>query len=285
MIAITGATGQLGRLVIASLVRQVPAKNIVALVRDPSKASDFKAQGIDVRTADYNQPATLDSALQGVEKLLLISGNELGKRATQHNAVIAAAQKAGVAHIVYTSVLKASSSALPVVAEHLETEKALRESGIAYTLLRNTWYTENYTGNVDGILASGIVLHATQGKRIAPATRADLAEAAARVLAEAGHENKTYELNGDEAFTLADFAAAISKAFAKNISAQETDAENLTKVLESVGVPKLWADFQAATDLAIAQGALEPVGGDLAKLLGRPTQTLSEVLALMAKNH
>lgn len=285
MIAITGATGQLGRLVIASLVRQVPAKNIVALVRDPSKASDFKAQGIDVRTADYNQPATLDSALQGVKKLLLISGNELGKRATQHNAVIAAAQKAGVAHIVYTSVLKASSSALPVVAEHLETEKALRESGIAYTLLRNTWYTENYTGNVDGILASGIVLHATQGKRIAPATRADLAEAAARVLAEAGHENKTYELNGDEAFTLADFAAAISKAFAKNISAQETDAENLTKVLESVGVPKLWADFQAATDLAIAQGALEPVGGDLAKLLGRPTQTLSEVLALMAKNH
>ena len=285
MIAITGATGQLGRLVIASLVRQVPAKNIVALVRDPSKASDFKAQGIDVRSADYNQPATLDSALQGVEKLLLISGNELGKRATQHNAVIAAAQKAGVAHIVYTSVLKASSSALPVVAEHLETEKALRESGIAYTLLRNTWYTENYTGNVDGILASGIVLHATQGKRIAPATRADLAEAAARVLAEAGHENKTYELNGDEAFTLADFAAAISKAFAKNISAQETDAENLTKVLESVGVPKLWADFQAATDLAIAQGALEPVGGDLAKLLGRPTQTLSEVLVLMAKNH
>ncbi len=285
MIAITGATGQLGRLVIASLVRQVPAKNIVALVRDPSKASDFKAQGIDVRSADYNQPATLDSALQGVEKLLLISGNELGKRATQHNAVIAAAQKAGVAHIVYTSVLKASSSALPVVAEHLETEKALRESGIAYTLLRNTWYTENYTGNVDGILASGIVLHATQGKRIAPATRADLAEAAARVLAEAGHENKTYELNGDEAFTLADFAAAISKAFAKNISAQETDAENLTKVLESVGVPKLWADFQAATDLAIAQGALEPVGGDLAKLLGRPTQTLSDVLVLMAKNH
>ena len=285
MIAITGATGQLGRLVIASLVRQVPAKNIVALVRDPSKASDFKAQDIDVRTADYNQPATLDSALQGVEKLLLISGNELGKRATQHNAVIAAAQKAGVAHIVYTSVLKASSSALPVVAEHLETEKALRESGIAYTLLRNTWYTENYTGNVDGILASGIVLHATQGKRIAPATRADLAEAAARVLAEAGHENKTYELNGDEAFTLADFAAAISKAFAKNISAQETDAENLTKVLESVGVPKLWADFQAATDLAIAQGALEPVGGDLAKLLGRPTQTLSEVLVLIAKNH
>lgn len=285
MIAITGATGQLGRLVVAELVKRVPAQQIVALVRDPSKAESWQKQGITVRTADYNEPATLDSALKGVKKLLLISGNEIGKRATQHNAVIAAAQKAGVSHIVYTSVLKASSSSLPVVAEHLDTEKALKESGLHYTLLRNTWYTENYTANLAGILASGTVLHATQGKRIAPATRADLAEAAARVLAEAGHENKVYELNGDETFTLSEFATAISAQTGKAISAQETDTKTLTQVLESAGVPKLWADFQAATDLAIAEGALEPVGNDLHRLLGRATTTLAQALAATANSH
>lgn len=194
MIAITGATGQLGQYVIESLMKTVPASQIVAIVRNPAKAQALTAQGITVRQADYGDEAALTSALQGVEKLLLISSSEVGQRAPQHRNVINAAKTAGVKFIAYTSLLHADKSPLGLADEHIETEKMLADSGIVYTLLRNGWYTENYLASAPAALEHGVFIGAAGDGKIASATRADYAAAAARVISEAGHEGKVYEL-------------------------------------------------------------------------------------------
>lgn len=283
MLAVTGASGQLGQLVITELLRTTPANRIVALVRDPAKAKHFSARGVTVRRADYNDPSTLESALQGVERLLLISGNEIGQRTAQHAAVITAAKSAGVRHIAYTSILKADTSTLPVAPEHQATELNLKKSGLATTFLRNTWYTENYTDTLSSVLSSGAVYHATQGKAVAPATRADLAAAAAVVLTTPGHENKIYELNGDESFTLEEFARAVAEWSGKKISAVEITPAELENALKKAGVPDLWARFSADTDVAIAKGDLTAVNSDLQKLIGRKTTTLRAFLATLSR--
>lgn len=196
MIAITGATGQLGHYVIESLMKTVPASQIVAIVRNPAKAQALAAQGITVRQADYGDEAALTSALQGVEKLLLISSSEVGQRAPQHRNVINAAKAAGVKFIAYTSLLHADTSPLGLADEHIETEKMLADSGIVYTLLRNGWYSENYLASAPAALEHGVFIGAAGDGKIASATRADYAAAAARVISEAGHEGKVYELAG-----------------------------------------------------------------------------------------
>jgi NAD(P)H dehydrogenase (quinone) len=206
-IAITGATGQLGQLVVNKLKEKVSSDNIVALVRSKQKASNL---GVEAREADYDKPETLESALNGIDTLLLISGSEVGKRARQHYNVIDAAKKAGVKWIVYTSLLHADTSTISLAGEHLETEAALKQSGIPFTLLRNGWYTENYTGSIRGALAGGAFIGSAGHGKIASAARADFAEAAVAVLTSRGHEGKVYELAGDEAYTLTDFAAEIS---------------------------------------------------------------------------
>ena len=188
MIAITGATGQLGHYVIKSLMKTVPASQIVAIVRNPAKAQALTAQGITVRQADYGDEAALTSALQGVEKLLLISSSEVGQRAPQHRNVINAAKTAGVKFIAYTSLLHADKSPLGLADEHIETEKMLADSGIVYTLLRYGWYTENYLASAPAALEHGVFIGAAGDGKIASATRADYAAAAARVISEAGHE-------------------------------------------------------------------------------------------------
>ncbi len=211
MIAITGATGQLGQHVIESLLKTVPAGNVVAIVRNPAKAQALTAQGIHVRQGDYGDEAALKLALQGVEKLLLISSSEVGQRASQHRNVINAAKAAGVKFIAYTSLLHANTSPLGLADEHVETEKMLADSGIAYTLLRNGWYTENYLASAPAALEHGVFIGAAGDGKIASATRADYAAAAARVISEAGHEGKVYELAGDSGWTLTQLAAELTK--------------------------------------------------------------------------
>ncbi|EMQ1830295.1 NAD(P)H:quinone oxidoreductase [Escherichia coli] len=276
MIAITGATGQLGHYVIESLMKTVPASQIVAIVRNPAKAQALAAQGITVRQADYGDEAALTSALQGVEKLLLLSSSEVGQRAPQHRNVINAAKAAGVKFIAYTSLLHADKSPLGLADEHIETEKMLADSGIVYTLLRNGWYSENYLASVPAALEHGVFIGAAGDGKIASATRADYAAAAARVISEAGHEGKVYELVGDSAWTLTQLAAELTKQSGKQVTYQNLSEADFAAALKSVGLPDGLADMLADSDVGASKGGLFDDSKTLSKLIGRPTTTLAE---------
>ena len=278
MIAITGATGQLGRLVIQNLLKSVPAGQIVAAVRSPEKAADLAALGLQVRQADYAQPATLEAAFQGADKLLLISSSEVGQRAPQHAAVIAAAKKAGVKLLAYTSILRADSSPLGLAAEHNETETMLRASGLPHVLLRNGWYTENYTGSVGAAVQYGAVMGSAKDGRIASAARADYAAAAAAVLTKEGQAGKVYELAGDTAYTLADLAAEIARQSGKPVVYKDMPEAEYKAALMQVGLPEGFAALLADSDVGASKGGLFDDGHQLSQLIGRPTTPLDEVV-------
>ena len=276
MIAITGATGQLGHLVLQNLLKTTAASQIVAIVRNPAKAEALSQQGIVVRQADYTDEAAFTAALQGVDKLLLISSSEVGQRTPQHRNVIHAAKAAGVKFIAYTSLLHADKSPLGLHVEHVETEKMLAESGIPYALLRNGWYTENYLASAPQALEHGVFIGAAGDGKIASATRADYAEAAARVIAEEGHAGKVYELAGDEAWTLSELAAALSKQSGKNVVYQNLSEADFAAALKSVGLPAGLADMLADSDVGAAKGGLFDDSRTLSALIGRPTTPLAE---------
>jgi NAD(P)H dehydrogenase (quinone) len=275
-IGISAATGQLGRLVVRKLKEKGTSDTLVALVRNPEKASDL---GVETREADYSEPDTLKTALQGIDTLLLISSSEVGQRATQHQNVISAAQKAGVKHIVYTSLLHADTSSLSLAEEHLATEAALKEAGLPYTLLRNGWYTENYTGSIGGALAGGAFMGSAGEGKISGATRADYAEAAVAVLTSSGHEGKVYELAGDDAFTLQELAAELSRQTGKEIPYKNLSEADYAAALASFGVPEGFAHAIAGWDVAASTGTLYDDSHQLSSLIGRPTTPLSEAVA------
>jgi NAD(P)H dehydrogenase (quinone) len=276
MIAITGATGQLGRLIVNKLKDKVPASDIVALVRSAAKAADL---GVAAREADYDQPAMLESALSGVDTLLLISSSEVGKRATQHHNVIAAAKKVGVERIVYTSLLHADTSRLNLAEEHLATETELKASGIPFTILRNGWYTENYTGSIAGALAGGAFLGSADEGKISSATRADFADAAVAVLITEGHEGRTYELAGDESWTLSELASEISRQIGREIPYKNLPEEEYAAALIGFGLPEAFARVIASWDVGASEGALFDDSRQLSKLTRRPTTPLSIAVA------
>lgn len=281
MIAVTGATGQLGRLVIAALLKNgVKADQIIALARHPEKAADLEKDGVQVRDFNYTQPEAMVIGLEGVDKLLLISSNELGQRATQHRHVIEAAKKAGVQLLAYTSVLHATGSALGLAAEHVQTEQALAASGVPHVLLRNGWYNENYTGGVPSAVAHGALLGAAGEGRISSAARADYAEAAAVVLAGEGHVGKTYELAGDSSYTLAELAAEIARQAGKQVPYKDLPEAEYKAALIQVGLPEPVAELLANSDAAAAKGALFDDSKVLSKLIGRATTPVAESVAL-----
>ena len=275
MIVVTGATGQLGRLVIASLLKKVPAASIVAAVRNVEKAKDLKAQGVQVRHADYTQPVTWEAALKDADKVLLISSSEIGQRAKQHRSVIDAAKRAGVKLLAYTSVLHADTSVLGLAAEHRETEAYIRASGVPFVLLRNGWYTENYTAGIPTALSLGAVYGSAGDGHISSATRADYAEAAARVLSTEGQAGKTYELAGDTAYTLSVFAAEISRQNGKAVNYVNLPEAEYKKALLGAGLPEFVAELLANSDTGASKGALFDEGQQLSKLIGRPTTPLA----------
>ena len=276
MIAITGATGQLGQHVIESLLKTVPASQIVAIVRNPAKATALSQQGITVRQADYSDEAALTAALQGIDKLLLISSSEVGQRAPQHRNVINAAKAAHVKFIAYTSLLHADTSPLGLADEHVATEKMLAESGIAYALLRNGWYTENYLASAPAALEHGVFIGAAGEGKIASATRADYAAAAARVISEDGHAGKTYELAGDAGWTLSQLAAELAKQSGKKVVYQNLSEADFAAALKSVGLPAGLADMLADSDTGASKGGLFDDSHTLSKLIGRPTTSLAD---------
>ncbi|WP_145529421.1 SDR family oxidoreductase [Yersinia alsatica] len=279
MIAVTGATGQLGRLVINALLKKVPASEIIAAVRHPEKASDLAALGLQVRKADYSQPATLDAAFQGVDKLLLISSSEVGQRVAQHTAVINAAKHAGVKLLAYTSLLHADKSILGLGEEHRATEALLRESGLPVVLLRNGWYTENYAASIAPALAHGAFIGAVGNGRIASAAREDYAQAAAAVLTQEGQAGKVYELAGDDSYTLAEFSAEIARQSGKPVVYQDLSEADFKQALISAGLPEGFASMLADSDAGAAQGGLFDDSHTLSKLIGRPTTPYAKVIA------
>ncbi|HCR3331030.1 TPA: SDR family oxidoreductase [Morganella morganii] len=276
MIAITGATGLLGQHVIENLLQTVPAGQIVAIVRNPAKGASLSRKGISVRQADYNDEASLIRALQGVEKLLLISSSEIGQRVTQHRNVINAAKSANVKFIAYTSLLHADTSPLSLHTEHVEKEKMLADSGILYTLLRNGWYTENYLASVPAALEHGVFIGAAGDGKIASAARADYAAVAARVISEDGHAGKVYELAGDEAWTLSHLAKELTEQSGKSVVYQNLSQADFVAALKNAGLPDKLSEMLAYSDIGASEGGLFDDSHTLSKLIGRPTTTLAE---------
>lgn len=285
MIVVTGATGQLGRLVIENLLRTEPASSIVALVRDPAKATDLSNRGVQVRQADYTQPASLRTALAGADKLLLISSSELepGKRASHHRAVIDAAIDCELKLIGYTSVLHANTSPLGLAADHVQTEAMLKASAISFVVLRNGWYTENYTISIPTALAHGALMGSAGDGRIASASRADYAAAAALAMTLPDQAGRVYELAGDTAYTLSEFAAEISRQSGKVVKYMDLPRAEYKSALVGFGLPEPIADLLADSDAGASQGGLFDDKHQLSTLIGRPTTPMAETIAAELK--
>ena len=275
-IAVTGATGQLGRLVIGRLKDKTRGADVVALARTPKKAEDL---GVEVREADYTKPETLEAALAGVDTLLFISGSELVDRHGQHHNIIEAAKNAGVKRIVYTSMLYADRSPISLAADHWATEQELTASGIPFTILRNGWYTENSTASIPGALAGGALLGSLGEGRISSASREDYADAAVAALLDESHNGKTYELAGDEGWTMSDFAAEVSRQTGKDIPYRNLPEADYAAALVGFVLPKDVAKSVASWDVAASDGALFDGGHQLAALIGRATTPMSATVA------
>lgn len=279
MYAVTGATGQLGRLVVEALLTTIPANQIVAAARNPAKASDLASRGVIVREADYSRPETLGPALAGVEKVLLISSTEVEGRLPRHGAVIDAAAQAGVSLIAYTSMLHADTSPARLAIEHLKTEELIAASELPAVILRNGWYAENHLMALPAALEHGAFVGAAKGGRFSSAARQDYAEAAARVLATDGHAGRTYELAADQAFTLAELAAEVSRQSGKTIVYNDLSEAAFSDVLIGAGLPADLAALLADADAAASKGALFDAGGALGRLIGRSTTPIQSLVA------
>lgn len=276
MIVVTGANGQLGRLVIEQLLTQVPAGSIVAAVREPAKATDLRERGVQLRHADYDQPATLNAALAGATKVLLISSSEIGQRVAQHGHVVDAAVKAGVELLAYTSILQAPTSPLALAAEHLATERRIQEAGIPSVILRNGWYTENYLQGAAAAIALGTLYGCAGTGRTASAARKDYADAAAAVLTQPGQAGKVYELAGDEAYTMAEFAQELHRVSGKPVSYADLPEAEYQALLTKAGLPPALAAMLADSQAGVARGGLAFEERQLSQLIGRPTTAWTE---------
>lgn len=274
-IGVTGATGQLGTLVIRELKKRIPYDEIVALVRTPEKASKL---GVEIRKFDYTNIEGLSDSLKGIDRLLLISSNEIGQRAKQHLNVIESAWKNGVKWIVYTSLLRADKSSLSLAPEHHITEQAIIDSGIDYTILRNGWYTENYANTIKSAVEGGAYIGSASNGRISSASRADYAEAAAVVITDESHKGKIYELAGDDSYTLHDLAAEISKQSGKKIPYKNLTEGEYIEALKSFNVPGPLAEAIAGWDVSASKDDLYDGSHLLSQLIGRPTTPLSETV-------
>ncbi|MER5782904.1 NmrA family NAD(P)-binding protein [Streptomyces mobaraensis] len=278
-IVITAATGHLGRLVVDELLRKVPAEQVVAAVRNPAKAADLAERGVTVRAADYDDPQALKEAFRAGDRVLLISGNEMGKRVAQHTAVVRAAAAAGVAQLAYTGILGGPDAGFALADEHTATERAIQDAGVPYTFLRNGWYSENYTEALGPVLEHGVVLSNTGTGRIASAARADFAAAAAAVLTGDGHVGRAYELSGDVAWSLDEYAAEVGRQVGRPIAHRSLPPAEHRAVLLGAGVPDPVVTAIVGGEEAAARGALAAVSGDLRRLIGRPTTPVADSIA------
>lgn len=282
MIAVTGANGKFGSLVIEGLLQRIPSEEIIAVVRKPAEATLLQKLGVQIRQGDYDQPETLKEAFQGVEKVLLVSAVVPGQRLRQHKAVIDAAKTAGVKFVAYTSMLNADTSTHMLAAEHLATEQYLANSGLKFALLRNAWYLENHIGMVDAALQHGALVGSAGDGRFASATRADLAQAAVAVLTESAEPKLTYELAGDSSFSMSEFAQELTRRTGREILYTELEPEAYRNLLAGLGLPSVIVDVLVDADLKARLGNFDSSSKDLSQLIGHPTTTLSEAVRQQA---
>ncbi|MFE6837946.1 SDR family oxidoreductase [Streptomyces sp. NPDC057705] len=278
-IVVTAATGALGRLVVGELLNRLPADQVAVVVRDKEKAADLAERGVEVRVADYDDAEALAGAFRAGDRVLLISGNEVGRRVEQHTAVLEAARAAGVAQFAYTGILGGPEADFDLAVDHKGTEQAVLDSGIPYTFLRNGWYHENYTHHLSVVLEHGAVVANAGEGRVASAARADYAAAAAEVLTGEGHLNRIYELSGDATWSFAEYAAELSAQTGREIAYKDVPAGEHLAILTGAGVPAPFAAILVDVDAAIARGRLAGTSGDLARLIGRPATPVAEAIS------
>ena len=279
-IVVTGATGHLGRLVVEELLaRGVPANEVIAAGRAIDKIKDLADRGVRIEAIDYDEPDTLRRAFAGVDKVLLISGTAVGKRVTQHKNSIVAAAEAGVGLLVYTSIANADRSTMRMADDHRATEEALASAGLPVTILRHSWYLESYTGQLAVFLEHGAILGSAGEGRVSAATRADYAAAAAAVLTSDGHADRTYELGGDSAFSMAELAAAVTTLSGREVAYRDLAEHEYAAVLTAAGLPASYAAALAESDCGLARGELLVETGELSRLAGRPTTSMPEAVA------
>lgn len=275
MIVVTAATGKLGSLVVDGLLTKVPAAEIAVAVRSPDKAKPLASRGVEVRLADYAKPQTLENAFHAGDRVLLISSNEIGHRAEQHEAIVAAAKRAGVGLLAYTSILHAEHAKMLLAADHTITEKAIRASGLPFVFLRNGWYLENYTERLAPAIEHGVLLGCAGNGRIAAAARADYAAAAVAVLTGAGRAGDIHELAGDVSFTMSDLAGEVSRQSGRAVAYKDLPVDEYKAALMGFGLPVAYAEALADSDVGITRGELDDKTGTLRRLIGRPTTTLA----------
>ena len=279
-IVVTGASGQLGRLVVADLLRATPEPHVIGIVRNPTVAKELADRGVEPRVARYEDDGAVAAGLAGADKVLLISSSEARRRTWQHRHVIDAAKAAGVRLFVYTSILHADTNAMALEVEHRETEALIRSSGLPFVFLRNGWYTENYTAGLAAALRRGAILGAARDGRISSAARADFARAAAAVLASpANQAGRTYELAGDSAYTLTELAAEIARQSGRPLVYRDLSEAAYKEALQADGLPEEFAALYAECDVKTAEGVLHDESRQLSGLIGRPTTTMAQSVA------
>jgi NAD(P)H dehydrogenase (quinone) len=277
-LVVTGATGQLGRHVVASLLAKgVAADQIIALGRDDERLAELAALGVTTRKVDYSDARAVADALTGADRVLLISSSEVGQRLAQHQNVIDAAKAVGVGLLAYTSVVHADTSGIALAAEHRATEEAIIASGLPYAFLRNSWYIENYSGQLATYTEHGTILGAAGDGRVSAATRADFAEAAAAAIL-LQEPKPVYELGG-VAFSFKELADTVSEVTGTDVSYTDVPAEELIKVLVGAGLPEPYAALLADSELGLGRGELYVEPTDLEGLLGRPATSLADALS------
>lgn len=280
MILVTCATGHLGKATIDFLLKKVPAGSVAALVRDLSKAEELKSQGITLRMGDYSDPASLASAFRGVETLLLISSGTLEGRVQQHINAIDAAKANGVQHIIYTSVLRSNpDTKFTVGVDHYHTEEYLKKSGIAYTFFRNTFYTEVLPMFLGDALASGNWYYAAGQAKANFASRTDMAEGLANVLAEPGkHVNKTYEITGSKAYSFSEIAAVAGGLAGKPVNYIPVSLDDLKEGMKKAGVPEMYIPMMVSVADMFSAGEMDVTDPALEQLLGRKPEEIGAAL-------
>lgn len=280
---VTGATGKFGSKVVETLLKTIPADQLAVSVRQPEKAKALKEQGVDVRQGNFDEPESLDVAFEGIDRLLIISTDgDNDTRTHQHGNAVAAAKRAGIKFIAYTSIVNAQESTNLFAPTHKATELAIKETGIPYSFLRNNWYFENEIPTIESILFGAPWVTSAGDGKVGWALQEDYAEVAAKVLADEGHEYTTYELAG-KALSQGEVVSVLAELLDKEIAVERVDDETYSQIMKKAGIPDVVLPLLVDIQRSIREGSLDIESDDMEKLIGRPATPINEALTQILK--